>query len=221
MKRINEVTENFFVFRGLSLAKRESLLSLCSLDSRVYKKGDVIYSQDLYEPKVGFVLSGRCEVRRTKADAQALTLNVLEKYDSFGVLAVFSNEEFPTQIYAAKDCEILFFTRSEIMTLIDESAVVSKNIIEFLTDRIAFLNRRIATFTCAKAEDKLASYLLSEYARCGVEIPFNCQKVAAIINVGRASIYRALAILTDAGYIKYDTKKIEIINYQELERILK
>jgi CRP-like cAMP-binding protein len=210
-----------FLFRGVN-EKTLDLLLKKNFETCKYKKGEVIYSPEDYDRKIGFIYNGKCAVLRERHGAENVILNVLQRSESFGVLAAFSTEEFPTSVRAMSDCEILFFTKSEIVNLITKSPEISLNLINFLADRIAFLNKRIATFTCSSASSKLASYILSEYARCGTdEITFNCKRAATVINTGRASVYRALDSLSADGAIVYDTKKITIKNIEMIERMLK
>ena len=210
-----------FLFQGVSDEAFDLLLSN-NFDRCEYKKGEIIYSPKDYDRKIGFIFSGKCAVLRERHEADDVILNLLQKGDSFGVLAAFSTEEFPTSVRSMSDCEVLYFSKDEIINLIEKSPQISLNLINFLADRIAFLNRRIATFTCSSASNKLASYILSEYARCGSdEIPFNCKRAATVINAGRASVYRALESLSAEGVIIYDTKKIIIKNIEMIERMLK
>ena len=214
--------ENTFLFEGIAEKEIERLLASCACETVDYHKDDEIYSPSDYDGKIGFIVTGKCAVCRKKPDSTDVVLNILEKYASFGVLAAFSSEEFPTVVRAMKDSTVAFFTTQEILALISECPKVSINIINFLADRIAFLNKRIATFTCSTVESKLASFILSEHTRLGsLEIPFNCKRVATVINAGRASVYRALETLSDEGAIIYDTKKISIEKLDLIERISK
>ena len=68
-------------------------------------------------------------------------------------------------------------------------------------------------------EDRLSAFLLCQADEYGSDsFPFNCLKTSEEINAGRASVYRAAALLEDAGLIKLDNKKIYIIDRNGLER---
>ena len=99
---------------------------------------------------------------------------------------------------------------------------VSLNIINFLVGRISFLNDKIATFSGSTVEEKLASYILYRRKVMGEnEFPFNKAKASAVINSGRASVYRALEKLTANELIKIDEQKIIILDPKGLEGISK
>lgn len=219
---MREYLTKTFLFKDLDDGKIRDLVSDLDFSVEKFKKGDTIYSHNDLERKIGFVISGKASVLRKKDNSDDVILNILDKYDSFGVLAAFSADEFPTCICAMKDCEILFFKKNKVVDLASKCPEISFNIINFLADRIAFLNRRIATFTCSSVESKLANYILIEHSRsASLEIPFNCKRVATVINAGRASVYRALESLTADGAIIYDTKKIIIKNISLIERTSK
>ncbi len=96
------------------------------------------------------------------------------------------------------------------------------NVIRFMSERILFLNEKIATFSGDNVEQKLARLLLCEKIYTdSCEFAFNKKKAAETINSGRASLYRALESLAEKGLITFDNKIIKIIDLCGLERISK
>ena len=200
----------------------ERASSLFSARTLSFEKGEVICSPTSFEREIGFVISGECEVCRIKHDGGRVKLNTLSRGQSFGISTIFSEEDFPTVIYAIRRAEVVFITRDELMALIDAIPAIALNIIKFQNDRIAFLNKKIETFSAGSVEEKLACYIFSEYKRCGEsELPLNRMKTADKLGVGRASLYRALDSLVESGIIKLETKKIYIIDPIGLERMTK
>ena len=110
---LNEFLKETFLFRGVEKDALNKLLSENPPHTVTYKRGELIFSS-ADESLVGFIVSGQCEIRRTKADGSRTVLNVLSEKDSFGILSVFSGEDFPTQIFALRNSEILYFTDKQI-----------------------------------------------------------------------------------------------------------
>ena len=221
MKILTLLSESF-LFAGIEPGELKGLLDENQPEIISYKKGEKIYSSQSTKRQVGFILSGICEVRRERGDGSSLLLNLLEIGDSFGILSVFSDEEFPTTVFAAKNCEIIFFDHNQIRAFANSSQRVSMNLISFMADRIAFLNKKIATFSASSVEERLAALLLTETSRTNsLTLPFSYVKVSEEINAGRASVYRAVASLESAGIIKVNDKKVQIIDQKGLERITK
>ncbi|MBQ8321264.1 MAG: Crp/Fnr family transcriptional regulator [Clostridia bacterium] len=211
-----------FLFSGMNREQAEAIVSENQPRILEYKKGECIFSPHEFYRMVGFVLSGECEVRRSSADSKNVIFNTLTQYDSFGVMAVFTEEEsFPTEIYAKKNTAVLFFEKESIFSMIKAHPEISMNVIEFLSRKILFLNRKLDTFSQGTVERKLGAFLLYEYEKYGVEFPLNCLRCAEKISAGRASVYRAIDSLVGAGLITYDNKKIFIKDPEGLEEFSK
>ena len=212
-----------FLFSSLPSDSLARAVSECEPEIRSYHRGEVIFTPENYEKEIGFIFSGECEILRAKNDGIDVSLNILKTGNSFGILAVLSqNDEFPTKIVARLNTEVLFIKKSKLLRLIRHYPTVAMNVISFLTERINFLNRKIATFSSDSVVEKLARYILSNARENGAtEISLNCKKCSEAISVGRASVYRALDSLADSGLIKYENKKIYIKDLEGLERIEK
>ena len=211
-----------FLFRELNCDKITDIINSISYSISDFKRGDVIFSPLEFEKKIGFVLDGECEVIQSHSET-SVRLRTLTRQDTFGIIAIFSqNSEYPTTIVARRAARVLFIEKDVLLSLVRSYPQIALNVITFLAERVGFLNSKISTFSAGTVEAKLASYLLSTYEQTGkADIPFNKAKSAQAISVGRASLYRAITALADEGMIKFDSKKIYIIDPLGLERISK
>lgn len=211
-----------FLFLGM---RRQSVENICeSLDTlpRHFSREEIIYTPKNYQKKIGFVVSGECEVCRERA-GEFMPLNTLLCGSSFGITAIFADtDEFPTIVRAKRDSEIIFISADELSALIKKYPKISQNIIKFLSNRIVFLNQKVDTFSGSTVEKKLAKFLLSEYKRTEKDsFAISCTKTAEKLAIGRASLYRAISALQDEGLITFENKIINIVSPCGLERISK
>ena len=220
MNKYTEFFSGVFLFKSLPQDKLDSAVSECEPELRSYKRSDVIFTPESYEKEIGFVLFGECEIKRTKSDGTDVVLNVLKTGESFGILAVLSDkEEYPTTICATKQSEVLFIKKSKLLRLIRHYPTVAMNVIGFLTEKIDFLNKKVATFSSENVEEKLRAFLLQQYRKNGAtQFILNCQKCSEAISAGRASVYRGIDALRKSGIINYENKKITILDLKGLER---
>lgn len=221
-QKINSIILGSFLFDGISEPEAKSILSNLAVKETTYSKGDVIFSPESFERKIGFVISGECYISRPSTEQQT-PINIAKSGDSFGITTVFSdNTHFPTLITAKTVCSIFFINSEDLLKIMDQNHAIALNIIRFLTRRIEFLNDRITTFSSSSVEEKLISYILSLYKRVGkFEFDFNKKQSADAISCGRASLYRAMESLSATGLVKFDSKKIYINDLNGLERMLK
>jgi len=212
-----------FLFKGLNDTKFCQIAEKYESVQKIFSKGDLIFSPTDFESKIGFVVRGECVVSKKHSDGGYIPINSILPGASFGIMSVFSKQtEYPTYVFAKKTTTILFIDGNTLQSIIKAYPSVAINVITFLTDRIAFLNDKISTFSGNTVEEKLANYILSQYKRIGsLEFDFNKLQSAEAISAGRASLYRALEKFKDTNLITYDNKKIYILDLEGLERIIK
>jgi len=211
-----------FLFKNLEQDIANKLIGQISIEERKYLKGDTIYSPENFEEKVGFVLDGKCRISRHTSTGP-VPLNLLKRGDSFAITTIFSTRDmFPTIATAATNSAVIFITKNDILYLISQSVQIAVNIMNFLTERIEFLNDKIAAFSSGTVGEKLVNYILTLVKKHGTnEFEFNKKRSAEALNCGRASLYRAMDSLAMSGYVTFADKKIYILDLKGLERISK
>lgn len=210
-----------FLFDGIDKKEAVEVIKQLTIEEVAYSKADVIFSPHKYERKIGFVTNGECLISRPSS-GQPIPINIAKSGDSFGITTVFSDSsEFPTLITAKSLCSVFFINSDELTKIMELNSAIAFNVIRFLTRRIEFLNDRIAAFSASSVEEKLVNYILTLHKRFEAsEFEFNKKQSAEAINCGRASLYRAMESLAERGYVKFDNKKIYIIDLTGLERML-
>lgn len=209
-----------FPFKNLKERTLNAIFSEIDYSVERFSRGDVIFSPSCFQKKVGFVISGECEVEKPTDGDDGISLNILSRYASFGILSVLSEgAEYPTRIKAKKSASVLFISGEDMLAVIKKYPTVSMNVISFLADRISFLNKKVSTFSERSTSKKLASYLLLKFKESGERVSVSRTRISSEIGVGRASLYRDLSTFEDKGLISLSAKEI-IINCPEgLERI--
>ena len=222
-KSLKDRVAALFLFEHVKNDRIDELIDTLTPEIKMFSAGETIYSPSEFKTKMGFILDGTCVVERQRSDGTSIPLNQLGCGDAFGVISVFSDSgEFPTFIRAKKEATVLFFDKSDVLYLVKNEPEIAMNIINFLGDKIAFLNNKISTFSADNTEQKVAKFLAYESRKKGAQsFVFNCKKTSEALNIGRASLYRAIDSLTQHGIIKLENKIINITDLEGLERITK
>ncbi len=176
----------------------------------IFSAGDPIPLQKGGKNRIGILLSGQAKVFASKEN-KAL-LNRLKEGSLFGVSFLFGSAGAGTLILAHKKCRVLFLEedRSEILW---EEKNLRRNLISFLTDRICFLNRKIAVLSEGGAEGKLLRFLSDRADENGLfSLPFSFSELAGALNIGRASLYRAFDKLEEKGLLQKEKKTIRLLS---------
>ncbi|MBO5797930.1 MAG: Crp/Fnr family transcriptional regulator [Clostridia bacterium] len=199
--------DTFFLFQGLNEEEQTTLLQTAP-PAESFPKGAVIYSTRQFRRAIGLVVRGTVVVSRTAA-----VLNRLGPGGVFGAAALFGQDtSYVTEITAATACEVRFFDEELLRRWMREDPRLAENYIGFLSDRVRFLNRRIAAFTAGDATERLLTYLHQHADEEGlVNLPRSMTELAHMLDMGRSSLYRSLDDLAAAGRIRREGKWIYIL----------
>jgi len=200
------------LFEALTPSQANTLVRASSICS--FTGGDEMYTKS--SGTLAVVLHGGAEVFSAD-DGRNTLLRIMREGDVFGVAGLFTESEPVSRILAKGKTRILLIPKSEIISLISSNEGFAKDYISFLERRIAFLNSRIFSFTAGSCERKLAMFLcsVSDDETYSISIPFS--SLAKQLDMGRASFYRALGILEDAGLVSGSDKKITVLSHSALK----
>ena len=186
---------------------------------RDFSDGDMLISPESDQPKLGLLLRGKATVT-TPNESHAVLLRFLHAGDTFGIANMFTEEHFISIIRADGACRCMFFSEQAIGMLLEESPAFRESYIGFLTGRIRFLNRKIGYLTAGSAERRLALYL-SELGSGEVRLPDSITSLSDLLNLGRASLYRAFDKLCDDGYLQKNGRNLVIPDATALKKAYK
>ena len=200
-----------FLLEGLSQEAQQQCWGQIT-DRRTYHRGDVIYDSTLVQAALAVILSGEVCVYHGR-----VVMNVLRAGDVFGAAAIYGQDEpYASRVVADSACEVVFVPQETVSRWMASEPRIAENYIRFLSDRIRFLNRRLATLTAGQTDGKLWRYLLAYAGADGVvRLSGGMTELAKRLNMGRSSLYRSLDSLADAGRIVRDGREIRIIHKEE------
>ena len=99
----------------------------------------------------------------------------------------------------------------ELEELLETDKKFLYNYLGFLSGRICYLNQKIRYLTAGSAERKLALYL-SSFGEETVELDASLSSLSELLDIGRASLYRAFDTLIADGYIQKDGRTIHLLD---------
>jgi len=207
-----------FLFKGIEKDKINALLSVCNPQLVEYQPKQIVFSPSDSKKAIGFILSGKVVVT-TKFPNSNVILKHLSTNDCFGVAGLFGDvDNYVSSITSVTKTSIVYLSQHDVRELIHHNSMCTENYIVFLSEKIRFLNDKIACITSGSATNVVAKYLLniSEGEDSVFTLNTPLATLAQILDIGRASLYRALDSLQEFGAIKKDGKNISIIDKQKL-----
>ena len=165
--------------------------------------------EELFFDAAYVILEGIICIEKRAADQRALIMSKAAPPAAINLAAAFSHNGSLSRLFAEERCTALQISGDVIRKAIAAGGTFPLNIMEFLVDRVAFLNKKITAFAGYSSESKLNMYLTDNTENGKVRIA-SYTELAEVLGVGRASLYRSLDALEAKGVIKRKGRTIEI-----------
>ena len=199
--------DKLFLFDGAP----EALAWVRGAEIATYSGGDVIYDSEHSRRALGVVLSGRAEAVSPARDTAVLS--AFGPGAVFGAAALFGMDRpYVSCVRAVSDCTVQFLPEELLRELFTAFPQTALNYITFLSSRVRLLNSRIAVLAQNSVEGRLYRFLeenCDEQGRLPGRITMT--RLAAVLGMGRTSLYRALNSLEDRQLIARRGKAWEVI----------
>lgn len=173
---------------------------------------------DVSRAYLGVLLTGSGQIRSADADRTVILRN-LQQGDVFGAAALFAGEPTPlSRFVAAEKCACLYLPAEAVRALLAADATFLSRYLSFLAGRVCFLNRKIRSFTAGSAVRRVALWLAAE-EHDAVTLPASLSDFADMLDIGRASLYRAFDTLEAQGLVRRSGRRIFILDREKLTHI--
>ena len=151
-------------------------------------------------------------------------LNRLNEGDVFGEALVFSKARtYPATVISLNESKVLFIDKSDILKILTKEEKVLENFISLLSNKVFILNSKIKSISFKSVRQKVIGYILNEVKEQKsnyIMLKNTKEEIAALLAIPRPSLSRELINLRNLGYIKFDRKKITVLDIESLEEEL-
>ena len=220
---VQKILQELFLFTGIDFPLLDKTYHI--LDKVVlceYGPDEILLSKQQDPIGLGVLLDGSAQILSGDEKRPTL-LRTLRAGDTFGAASLFSGERnYRTCVRASAQCQVLYLPSDLIQQICFHEPEAAQNYITFLSGRISFLNRKITACTAGSAQEKLILYLL--HLPLGAdgswELDISYGGLSEQLGVGRASLYRAMDSLCEAGLIVREKKKVTPLQLKKLELMI-
>ena len=204
------LTENE-LFSGVSPELLRSVLTDTQVSFIRFVREETVPCTADGRPALGFLLRG--ELLR-QSENGAVPLQTLHPGDLFGGEALYSGAQTPaSNLIAGKAGEAALLAKSAVTLLIERDSGFAFRYIRHLSQQIVLFGSRVGRYAGGSAEQKLAQYLLRGFGDYKTfELDLSMSRLAVLLHIGRASLYRAFASLEQHGAVHRDGKNVRLVD---------
>ena len=198
-----------------STAKEALDAALCAQGSRILTVGTGERVEMQSGKHLGVLLRGRAQIRSTDGE-RTVILRTLREGDVFGAASLFLQEAPPlSRIEASESCTALFLDLQTVRALMQRDPGFMDAYLSFLAGRVQFLNQKIRCFTAGSTERRVALWLASQ-GEGEFSLADSLIALSDTLDIGRASLYRALDKLEANGLISRSGRNITVISQDRI-----
>jgi CRP-like cAMP-binding protein len=215
MKLILEILGVLPITKGADRRNVENAALISKPYFRDCCKGEVIMSPGEMADQIYVLCSGKA-IACSPDSTHTVTLRSFQPYELFGISNLFANQPFATKVTACTDCTILVLDSQFMSHLIDHDRSVRYEYISYLAQKTLYLNKKIACLTAGSAEQRVARWLDNQAQDDTVAINVPMSTLCTMLDIGRASLYRAFDCLENDGFIKREGKVVFLYNREKM-----
>ncbi len=212
------------LFNGLNSREIDLLLSNFNLNKKKYSRDDVIIIQGETYSDLFVVMKGNVSSEISDPSGKRVKLEIFTEASIIAPGIIFAvDNTLPVTVTAETDCQILSFSKEEIVSILRENSNCMTNYLTLLGNKINILAEKIRLFQFSSIQQKIAGYLLNLYKKQGstsLIIPYTRENLADFFGVARPSLSRELSRMAEAGIIAIDGKKIKLLKKTALKYLL-
>ncbi len=178
-----------------------------------FKKGETLLTKKSFRRSLFLIVKGSATVSKICLDGHKALINRLDTGDVFGMATLFyEDSEYPSEITAESPMRIAVIPKELVEEAFGKYPEFAKAYAVLLSQKIHFLNEKLSAFSEGEAHEKLLRWILSMAdGRYEFELSCSISKLASMVGIGRASVYRAFEQLAEEGKISREGKKIVIL----------
>lgn len=185
-------------------------VALASAEIGAFANGEEIPQ----EHRFGLILKGGAVVTSVD-ERRKLLLRKFTVGDFFGIADLFSADTPMSRLKAKGSTEVLFLSAPAVSDLLSRDDAFRQRYLCCLSNRIGYLNRKIMFLTAGCAERKLAVYL-DTYGETDFTLEESLSALADMLDLGRASLYRAFDRMEEDGCIRRCGNHITVLDREKL-----
>ncbi len=209
---------NTMLFRGMSRADAEGMLSCLGAHEKKYVKDEIIYHAGECVESMGLVISGSVDLVIDDMWGNSTILGRAAAGQLFAeTYACVPGEPLMVNAVANEKCEVLFLNAGKIMTTCRNAcpfhSMLIRNLLKISSVKNLELSRRSVYTSSRSIRVRLTSYLSGQSKRAGsyqFRIPFNRQQLADYLGVDRSAMSNELSKMQRDGLITYEKNNFKI-----------
>lgn len=197
-----------------------------SMVSTKLKKGQTLFSEGQPGDRLYLVVSGKMKLSHASGDGRESVFMVLGPSDMFGELSLFDPGPRTSTAIAVTDCEVLGLSNKDLRPWLTEHPEVVQSLLQALAHRLRRTSETMSDLVFADVPGRVAKALLELGEKFGtktssglnVHHDLTQEELAQLVGASRETVNKALADFASRGWIRLETRSVELLDLDRLSK---
>lgn len=190
-----------------------------------YKPNETIFSKGDAGSSMMVVTAGRVKVRSKSWDGKEVTLNLIERGEVVGEIALLDGEERTADAVAMEPTTLLVLERRDFLPLVQRNPDIAVRLLSVLCQRLRHTSQQVEDFFFLEHPARLAKVLLwlaKRYGRTSsdgvaIELALSQRELGTLVGARREAMNRQLRTWQKDGMLTVDSGRIVIPDLKKFE----
>jgi CRP/FNR family transcriptional regulator len=197
-----------------------------SMAAQTVKKGQILFQEGQAGDRLYLVKSGKIKLSHASGDGRESVLMVLGPGDMFGELSLFDPGPRTSTAIAVTDSEVLGLGNTDLKPWLEGRPEVAQALLQALAHRLRRNSEIMSDLVFADVPGRVAKALLELGEKFGVKSSTGIsvhhdltqEELAQLVGASRETVNKALADFASRGWIKLETRSVDLLDLERLSK---
>jgi CRP-like cAMP-binding protein len=212
------------IFKGIPTSEIKEMLKRVRHRVRRYKKGNIIAFEGDSCDELLILIKGTVKGEMADFTGKSVEIEMITAPRPLAPAFLFGpNNLFPVDVIADGEVTLLSIPRGSLISLFQAKAKILRNYLDTISSRAQFLSEKLYFMSLKTIKEKIAHYIHNRLkpGQDSVVLSRNQRELGEFFGVTRPSLSRIFAALEKEGIIRYDRKKVTVMDRDGFNDILK
>ena len=190
------------------------------------KKGNTLFQEGDPGDRLYVVTEGKIKLSHASGDGRESVLMVLGPGDMFGEISLFDPGPRTATASAVTDSKVLSLSNTDLIPWLAGRPEVAQSLLQALAHRLRRTNETMSDLVFADVPGRVAKALLELGEKFGtktadgmyVHHDLTQEELAQLVGASRETVNKALADFASRGWLKLETRSVEILDIERLAK---